>query len=153
MHSMDDTAFKVFKLSAAGFCCTQIIIKLALDAEKIENKDLIRAVNGLCNGIGGTQKTCGVLTGGIAVLGLYAGKGKETEYAKDDYGTMVNEFIAWFGDEFKSTECVDLIGVCSFTDEKRNENYMLKCGDILMKSYQRIQELLTEHDYEFGSRE
>jgi C_GCAxxG_C_C family probable redox protein len=150
---MDDTAFKVFKLSASGFCCTQIIIKLALDAEEKENTDLIRAVNGLCRGLGGTQKTCGVLTGGIAVLGLYAGKGSETEYPKEAYAPMVAEFIKWFEEEFKSTECVDIIGVCSFTDENSNESYMLKCGDILLKSYQKLQEILAEYDYEFGSRE
>lgn len=49
---MDDTAFRIFRLASQGYCCTQILIKMALDEENKENKDLLRAVNGLCGGIG-----------------------------------------------------------------------------------------------------
>lgn len=149
---MDDTAFKIFKLSASGFCCTQIMMRLALDEEEKENMDLIRAVNGLCKGIGDAQKTCGVLTGGIGIIGLYAGKGEEREYTKEGYSLMLDEYLEWFDEAFESTQCLDLIGVTKFTDAN-NQSYMVKCGDILMKSYYKIQGILTEHGYEFGSRE
>jgi C_GCAxxG_C_C family probable redox protein len=129
------------------------MIKMALDEEGKENEDLLRAVNGLCQGIGGSQKSCGVLTGGVAIIGLYAGKGNDTQYPAENYGLMINEYIKWFEEEFQSLECMDIIGVLCVTDEKRNENYMLKCGDILLKSYAKIQEILYKYDYEFGSRE
>ena len=74
---MDNTAFEMFRLKNAGYCCTQIMVKMALDEEEKENEDLLRAINGLCMGIGRTQKICGVLTGGVAILGLYAGKGND----------------------------------------------------------------------------
>lgn len=77
---MDETGFRMFQLSSAGYCCAQIMMKMALEDEETENEDLIRALNGLCMGIGSEQKTCGVLTGGITVLGLYAGKGNDREY-------------------------------------------------------------------------
>jgi C_GCAxxG_C_C family probable redox protein len=150
---MEDIVFKIFKLSTGGFCCSQIMLKLALDEEGTENTDLIKAVNGLCKGIGGSQKTCGVLTGGIGVLGLYAGKGSEREYAKEDFAVMINEFTEWFTDTFESTECVDLIGITNFEDVTSNQSYQIKCGDILVKSYTKIQEILEEYDYEFGDRE
>jgi len=150
---MNETAFKILSLVSAGFCCTQVMMKLALDEEEKENEDLIRAVSGLCKGIGGKQKTCGVLTGGIGILGLYAAKGKETEYAKEDYDGMVEEYMTWFENGFGSTECEDIIGVHSFSDDKSNMNYHIKCGDILLKSYEKIQEILRDYDYEFGSRE
>lgn len=150
---MNDIAFRAFKLASCGFCCTQIMIKLALDDEENENNDLIRALNGFCMGIGGNQKTCGVLTGGIAILGLYAGKGNEMEFAHENFNHMVNEYVEWFENEFNSTECMDIIGVYSFKDEKSNENYMIKCGDILLKSYEKAQEILSKYDYEYGSRE
>ncbi|MEW9122293.1 MAG: DVU_1555 family C-GCAxxG-C-C protein [Thermotaleaceae bacterium] len=150
---MDETTFKILKRVSTGFCCTQVMIKLALEAEEKENEDLIRAVSGLCKGIGGRQKTCGVLTGGIGILGLYAGKGNEMEYSKENYGSMVEEYMDWFENQFKSTECIDIIGVYSFADDSRNMDYNIKCGDILLRSYERIQEILLEHDYEFGSRE
>lgn len=149
---MDDLGFQMFKLTNAGYCCSQIMMKMALDAEEKENPDLLRAVNGLCMGIGSTQKTCGVLTGGIAVLGLYAGKGMDTEYPKPGFSDMVDEYTDWFRTEFCSTQCQDIIGVCTVTDYASNQEYRLKCGDILMKSYQKIQEILLEKGIEFGSR-
>lgn len=150
---MDDLGFQMFKLTNAGFCCSQIMVKMALDAEDLENPDLLRAINGFCMGIGNMQKTCGVLNGGIAILGLYAGKGTGTEYPKQEFSGMVDEFTGWFEKEFGSTQCQDIIGVCTVTDFQSNQEYRLKCGDILIKSYQKIQEILQENNFEFGSRE
>jgi len=147
----NDTAFKVFKLSASGYCCTQIMLKMALDDEGTENDDLIKSVNGLCNGIGGKQRTCGILIGGAMILGLYGGKGKEEESYKDNYGHMVHEFIDWFEDEFGSMDCVDIIGVKKFDDGENS--YMLKCGDTIIKSYEKVIQILNENGYEFGVRE
>lgn len=150
---MDDTAFKLFKLKNTGYCCTQIMVKMALDEEEKENEDLLRAVNGLCMGVGSTQKTCGVLPGGIAILGFYAGKGNDLEYPKPEYSDMVDEYTEWFESEFGSTECSDIIGVCTVTDYETNQDYILKCGDIMIKSYEKIREILSDHNFEFGSRE
>lgn len=150
---MDDLAFRMFILKNAGYCCTQIMVKLALDEEERTNEDLLRAVNGLCIGIGSNQKICGVLTGGIAILGLYAGKGSDKEFPKPEYSAMADKYTEWFESEFESTECSDIIGVCTVTDYKTNQNYILKCGDILIKSYEKIAEILSEHDFEFGSRD
>ena len=146
-----DTAFKVFRLSALGYCCTQIMLKMALEEEGIENDDMIRAVNGLCNGIGGKQRTCGVLIGGVMILGLYAGKGKDREYYKENYGDMVHEFTDWFEEEFDSVDCIDIIGVKKSDDGETS--YMLKCGDIIIKSYDKVIEILTENGYTFGVRD
>ena len=150
---MDELGLQMFRLTNAGYCCSQIMVKMALDEEEKENEDLLRAVSGLCLGSGSYQKTCGVLTSGIAIFGLYAGKGKDTEYPKTGYSEMADEFTDWFLTEFGSTECKDIIGVCSVADYMTNQSYRLKCGDVLMKSYQKVQEILQEHDFEFGSRD
>lgn len=148
---MDDLTYRIFKLSASGFCCTQVMLKLALEDEEGENHDLIRAVQGLCKGIGGTQKTCGVLTGGIGILGLYAGKGKETEYSHEHFSRMIDEYCEWFEVEFESLDCQDLIGVTSF--DAGDQTYQVKCGDILRKSYMKVCEILFDYGFEYGSRE
>ncbi|NLX87310.1 MAG: C_GCAxxG_C_C family protein [Clostridiales bacterium] len=150
---MNDTAFKLFRLSSLGYCCTQIMLKLALDEEEKENEDLLRAVSVLCRGIGGRQKTCGVLTGGLGILGLYAAKGKDTEYPKANLNDMTKEYMEWFENEFGSEECMDIIGVHSFADNTGKDAYMVKCGDILLKSYQKVVQILRENNYEYGSRE
>lgn len=143
----------MFKLTNSGYCCSQVMMKMALDAEGIENADLLRSVSGLCLGSGSYQKTCGVLTGGIAIFALYAGKGKDNEYPKPGFSEMIDEYTDWFLTEFGSTECRDIIGACSVTDYQTNQSYRMKCGDILGKCYQKVQEILQEHDFEFGSRE
>ncbi len=150
---MNDTAFEMFKLFNAGYRCTQIMMKMALDAEEKENEDLLRVLNGFCIGIGSAPKICGVLTGGIALLGLYAGKGNDRECPKPDYTEMVDEYTEWFEAEFGGIECRDLIGVVSFTDWNTKQEYKLKCGNILIKSYEKLQEILMDHGYEFGNRE
>ncbi|NYB72698.1 C_GCAxxG_C_C family protein [Sedimentibacter hydroxybenzoicus DSM 7310] len=147
----NDLAMKIYKLSTQGYCCTQIMLKLALDEENKGNQDLIKSANGFCKGLGGRQGICGVLSGGIMILSLYAGKGSDGEYSHNNYGSMVNEFIDWFEDEFCSLECIDIIGVNSF--EENNNSYMLKCGNILVKSYEKVVDILNENDYEFGYRE
>ena len=149
----DDLGFQMFKLTNMGYCCSQIMMKMALDAEDKENEDLLKAVNGLCLGAGSYQKTCGVLTGGIVILSLYAGKGKDSEYPKQGFSEMVDEYTDWFISEFDSSDCKDIIGVCTVTDYQTNQSYRMKCGDVLTKSYQKIQEILEEHDFEFGSRD
>lgn len=150
---MDDLGFTMFKLTNSGYCCAQIMLKLALDAEETENPDLLRALNGFCLGVGSTQKTCGVLSGGIPILGLYAGKGTDTERPKPGFSHMVDDYTGWFEHEFGSTQCQDIIGVCSVTDFLSSQEYRLKCGDILQKSYGKLQEILQENGYEFGERE
>ena len=54
---MDDLSLRLFRLSSAWFCCAQIMYKLALEDEGVENDDLKRAAQGLCRGIADTQKT------------------------------------------------------------------------------------------------
>lgn len=150
---MDDIGFAMFKLTNAGYCCSQVLIKMVLDVEERENADLVRAINGFCMGIGSSQKTCGVLSGGIAILGLYAGKGTDQEYQKQGFSEMVDEYNEWFENEFGSTQCQDIIGVCSLTEFQTNQEYRLKCGDILIKSFTELRKILQDHDFEFGSRE
>ncbi|MDK2940671.1 MAG: hypothetical protein PWP56_184 [Acetobacterium sp.] len=149
---MEELKFELFKLAAEGYCCSQIMLKLALDIEEKNNPDLIRVMNGLCNGIGGNQKTCGVLTGGIGIIGLYAGKGNAEEWTKDNFGTMVRAYMDWFEERFESTECLDLIGVYQFLDDN-NQPYPVKCGDTLSESFGKVVEILQENGYLFGDRE
>lgn len=146
----ENIGMKIFELSSLGYCCTQIMLKMAMDEEGIINEDLIRSANGLCKGLGGRQSTCGVLSGGIMILSLYAGKGSDREYCNENYGEIVNEFIDWFEEEFQSLDCIDIIGVNKFEGNKGS--YMLKCGDILIKSYEKAVQILNENDYDFGFR-
>ncbi|WP_024955570.1 DVU_1555 family C-GCAxxG-C-C protein [Sulfurospirillum arcachonense] len=148
---MDDLSMRLFRLSTEGFCCAQIMYKLCLEDEGIQNDDLIKSAQGLCRGIADTQQTCGVLSGGIGVLGLYAAKGKEGESEKENIKEMIAEFHEWFKKEFGSTQCVDLIGVKDFYGS--DQSYKPICADMLQKAYIKVCEILLNHGYEYGNRE
>lgn len=147
---MDELSLRLFKLSNEGFCCAQIMYKLALEDEDSHNDDLIRAAQGLCRGIADTQKTCGVLTGGIGVLGLYGAKGGESDVAKEDFTQMIQEFHAWFKAEFGSTKCVTLIGERDFASG--DQSFKPICAGMIQKAYVKIYEILQAHGYEYGNR-
>ena len=60
---MNDTIFRMMRLKAQGFCCAQMLLVLALEAQGKTNADLVRSVGGLCFGINGNGEVCGALSG------------------------------------------------------------------------------------------
>ena len=66
----------VIRLEKKGYCCSQIMILFMLKSRHVENPDLVRAMAGLCNGVGFSGEICRILTGGACLLSLCAGKGR-----------------------------------------------------------------------------
>ena len=48
---MNDMIFRLVSLKAKGFCCSQIMLIMALEAQGRTNADLVRTVGGLCFGV------------------------------------------------------------------------------------------------------
>lgn len=144
---MAQTAFTMYKLAAQGFCCSQILLLMDLSEREEENPELVRAMAGLCVGVGGSGRTCGVLTGGACLLGLYAGKGSAEEERSGNLNKMIMEYSDWFEEENESTECQDLVGVDALEDIRENMVYPVKCGNLMNKAYKKTREILKEYDY------
>jgi hypothetical protein len=64
---MDDMILQLMRLKAKGFCCAQIILILALEAQGKTNADLVRSVGGLCFGINGVARSAEPCQGGPAL--------------------------------------------------------------------------------------
>ena len=139
--------FKMFKLASTGYCCSQILIIMHLESKGTENVELVKAMSGLCAGVGNTGKTCGIITGGACLFGLYAGKGRDIEIRDDNLKKMIHKFVEWFEEEFQSTECVDMITVDVLNDMMDKEAYPIKCGNTMQKAYNKINEILKEYGY------
>ena len=148
---MDMKAFDIYKFASQGYCCSQILILLVLEKEGRENFDLVRAANGMCGGMQ-CKGTCGILSGVIMAFGMYAGRGRAMEEKNPKLKAMAGEFTTWFALEYKSTLCSELVEVDIFTDEGE-EAYPVKCGDMILKAYNKMQEILEEFEYEFGERD
>ncbi|NJB66463.1 hypothetical protein GGQ74_000103 [Desulfobaculum xiamenense] len=93
---MDDPGLRILQLAGAGYCCSQIIVKLFLDDLGRDNPDLVRAAQGLCHGLGECSGTCGILTGGACALGLYAGRGTDGELTDERLPLLLESYVEWF---------------------------------------------------------
>jgi C_GCAxxG_C_C family probable redox protein len=137
---MNIDSFRLFELAAQGFCCSQILIILGLEAEGKENPDLVRSMQGLCGGLGHSGSICGALTGGICLLSLKAGKGRAEESANPKLVGMIEELIRWFDEMQVSRECSAIVG------RKLEDRgpYPVKCGSIVTSTYAKVEEILVE---------
>jgi len=138
---MSQYLLDILPIAARGYCCSQILAQLALGAQGRENPDLVRALGGLCHGMGQCGMTCGVLTGGACVLNLYLGKGADCEAASERADLAVSEFVDWFTQRtecFGGTACADILGECA--DGKPD---MSRCAEIIGDAWGQILAILV----------
>lgn len=140
---MDGLILELIKLKAKGFCCSQMMLILALEKQGKTNPDLVKSVGGLCFGIYGSGEVCGALSGGVCLISLYAGKGTAEETADDRYITMIMELTDWFhgaaGEEFGGTRCEEIMG--KFPDRSI-------CGQIVADTYEKCMEILAKNGFD-----
>jgi C_GCAxxG_C_C family probable redox protein len=143
---MADESKRMMELSFQGYNCSQILVLLALEARERSNPELVRAMSGLLAGMG-CGKTCGALTGGCCLLGLYAGKADANENADPRLETMLTEFVEWFEEEFTSLyggiNCAEIV-----QDDARLR--LFRCPDIVRRTYEKLKEILEAHNYDFA---
>ncbi len=146
---MSEEFFRMFQLAQQGFSCSQILLKLGLEAQGKDNPDLIRAMSGLAGGLGFSGKTCGALSGGACLLGLYAGKGAPEEVEHERYILMVDELVEWFSDEIGSNyggiNCEDILG-----EDLKHRAITAKCGNIVSSTYAKVKEILADNGINFA---
>lgn len=143
---MNEDTFRIMDLSMQGFQCSQILVLMALEAQQRRDPDLIRAMTGLVGGMG-CGKTCGALTAGCCVLGLYAGKDSADKDADERLQGMLTQFVEWFEAEYAARyggiNCNDIV-----RDDMRNR--AARCPTIVIESLAKVKELLAENGYDFS---
>jgi hypothetical protein len=138
---MSTDLLDIMPLAARGYCCSQILMLMALEAQGLEDRLAVRSVSGLCNGMGQTGGCCGILTGGCCVLGLYMGKGADDEMTLDRAELLYAEFVEWFEAKVKPTRG-DVTCAAILSGGKPDAKV---CGTLLAESWDRILELLVEN--------
>lgn len=144
---MTDEFMRMIELSQEGFYCSQILLILGLEAQGKSNPDLVRSMGGLVGGMGFCGKTCGALTGGACLLGLYAGKGEPDELEDSRLNSMVAELVDWFEQEYQSlyggVACNDIL-------EQDPGNRSARCPQLVLKTYEKVNEILTANGYDLA---
>lgn len=123
-----------------GYQCAQILLQLGLELQGRSNTELVRSMQGLCLGMTAGE-TCGALTGGASLLGLYAGRGSTDEEDDPRLMFMLEEFVEWFKEEFGerygSLRCDDIVGDSGSLMAER-------CPKLVLGSFRRVKDLLVE---------
>ena len=133
---MSDTAKEIYGLAAQGYCCSQIIVQMGLDARQDENPELVDAVAGLCGGLH-VGLCCGTLTGAACLLSLYDKKNAAVN--------IIPRLVEWFNTAYVSScggiNCNDILD-----DNPRNR--LERCPKIMEETYEKCLELLAEFGHE-----
>ncbi|TWH48696.1 DVU_1555 family C-GCAxxG-C-C protein [Sporomusa sp. KB1] len=146
---MTDRFLKLLELSQAGFYCSQILLIIGLEAQGKENPDLVRAMSGLVGGLGFSGRTCGALTGGACLIGLYAGKGSIEEIEDSRVNDMIREFAEWFEQEASSQYSGS---TCDIILEKNPQNRVSRCPDLVLKTLDKVEAILEANGYDLSGR-
>ena len=137
---IDEIAFRILQLAGRGYCCSQLLIILALEAQGKTNSDLVRAMAGLCMGGAGSGNVCGVFTGAACMLALYGAKGEDNEKENEKLHLMYSELREWFEQtacaSYNGISCKDIIG------DKASKPDPNICSSILVDTYNKVMEIL-----------
>ena len=129
---MNDTLREVLRLSGDGYCCSQIMVLMGLDAIGDENPELLESVAGLCGGLH-SGLLCGILTGAACLLSMI-----DRINAK---AVMIPKLTAWFKEQYEpcygGISCVEII-------EDNPGNRMDRCPRMMAETYEKCRELLAE---------
>ncbi len=143
---MNDVMIRMLQLSQKGYGCSQILIRLLLEARGEDNPALVRSMAGLAYGCGGGRATCGTLTGGCCALALYAGKGEDGEAGSERLLLMLQELSDWFerqvGGLHGGMACETIVGAGGPAAARQ------RCGAIAADTYAKVLEILAAHGFD-----
>jgi hypothetical protein len=132
---MNNTAKEIRRLSTEGYCCSQIMIQMGLDAQEEENPELVNAIAGLCGGLH-SGLCCGTLTGAACLLSMY-----DKEGAKSD---MIPKLVEWF----KTTYTELYKGIdCDCIIDENPLNRFERCPKIMEETFDQCRKLLAKYGY------
>ena len=138
---------RMIQLAGQGFYCSQVLLVMGLEAQGKSDPDLIRSMAGLAGGLGFTGDTCGALTGGACLLGLYAGRGAPEEQEDEKLNLMVSELVDWFSEEYGKIyggiRCEIILG-----DDPRNRT--ARCPNMVFGTYEKVKALLIEYGFDLS---
>jgi len=140
---MDDFE-RMEQLSREGYLCSQILVKWGLELQGKSNPDLVRSAHALSRGMAAGE-TCGALTGGACLLGLYAGRADSHEEDDPRLLFMLDDLVGWFKSEYEqaygSLRCDDIVGECG-------QNMATRCPTMVLGVYQKAKDLLVENGFD-----
>jgi C_GCAxxG_C_C family probable redox protein len=104
-----DLAFK--NVSESRTNCCQAVLTTFCEELGMERELALKTALAFGGGMGGTGRTCGVVTGAYMVIGLKQKTGSDAGPDREKIDNLVKDFNARFTAIHGSTNCKDLLGV------------------------------------------
>jgi C_GCAxxG_C_C family probable redox protein len=140
--TLDKEYLEIMHLNKQGYCCSQIMTIILLRSLNKTNEDLVRAMAGLCNGVGGSGGICGCLSGGTCLISLCTAKGCGTEASDERLPLMLYELTGWFRERtaaaFGDVRCDDILTV---SPDKR------ACIPLIAETYRKVVSILEARGF------
>lgn len=127
---------RIMELLGKGLHCSQIMMQLSLDMRGREEEFTIRALGALGGGMF-ARRTCGTLTGGVAMLSSYVDR-EEGEPEPVIYKEMARELTDFFEKENGSIECRDIVVFDM-------EEIMKFCPGLIERTFTKCIEILEKY--------
>lgn len=132
---LNELFFEIMTLKQAGYCCSQIIMKLALRELGQDNPELVRAMAGLCFGAGSLEGGCGILTAAACALSLGFGTAELPDSALP---SRLSELADWFKAEAEGSYGGMSCGaILEASPDQR------ACGALLSATTEKLRSLLA----------
>lgn len=132
---MNNDIKRLHELRAQGYCCTQIMVKLGLEAKGEENVQMVDTLAALCGGLH-AGLLCGALSGAACLLFMFDKRNAVTK--------MIPELVDWFEETYApvygGTNCMDIIG----EDKSRK----LVCPNLIEATYEKAKEILIMYGFD-----
>ena len=146
---MNEDLFRLMELSQNGLCCSQMLVQMGLEAQGRQNPDLVRAMGGLCRGMGTGTKTCGALSGGLCLLSLYFDRSAAPPLEPELSDEILAQYVIWFdaeyGDKHEGTNCLQLL-------DQNWANRSKLCPSLVLACYRKVVELLNGAEIPLNGR-
>jgi hypothetical protein len=142
---MNPLLLELLPWAGKGQCCSQLVLRLALQCSGEDNPSLVRSLWGLCQGMAQNGQTCGILSGGVVALSYYAGLGENGAHPMAV--PLISDFVEWFnglpccaGGNACPSVAGRLLGLDRDADPPPD---LAVCGELLAQAWEKLVELLT----------
>ena len=139
-----DMALELFRNSHN---CAQAVFAACADKERIDTDTAKSVAAGFGEGIGGTQATCGAVTGAIMAIGVSCFDPLDIVCSKRRVGDLIRTFLSEFERREGSLFCRLLLGVDLSTQEgveeaQNRDLFGTKCEAYVAAACEFLEEML-----------
>ena len=137
---------KALKLFDQDCACSQAVLAVFCDSYGLSEDMAMKVAGGFGRGMGGLGEVCGVLTGGMIVLGLHSGGGPKEKKATNK---LVNDLVMQFrqrnDDKFT---CRDLLGCVqegceNLSPVERQKKHKEYCARFVQDAVEIVHEIVA----------